>query len=79
MTTRKQSKFKRVSVTKKKFKDRFEKFYYLHRGAINKGRRNLYEEKKRKGICVKCAKKALATSIFCAVHLRKSRIANSRR
>ena len=75
---RKPSKFKSVSV-KKKFKDRFQKFYYLHRPDLNKSRRSTYTEKKKKGICVKCKKKALASSIFCAPHLRKSRIYNNRR
>jgi hypothetical protein len=75
---RKASKFKRVSVSKK-FKDRFQKFYYLHRPDLNKFRRSTYTTKKKKGICVKCKKKALSSSIFCAYHLRKSRVYNSRR
>lgn len=75
---RKPSKFKAVRVAKK-FKDRFQKFYYVHRGDLNKFRRGSYASKKKKGICVKCKKKALSTSIFCAYHLRKSRVYNSRR
>jgi hypothetical protein len=75
---RKPSKFKRVSVSKK-FKDRFQKFYYLHRGDLNKFRRSTYEQKKKKGICVKCKKKSLSTSIFCAHHLNRSRVYNGRR
>lgn len=76
-TGRKSSKFKRVSVSKK-FKDRFQKFYYLHRPDLNKFRRSTYSDKKRKGICVKCKKKALSSSIFCAYHLNKSRVYNRR-
>jgi hypothetical protein len=75
---RKPSKFKAVAV-KKKFKDRFQKFYYAHRPDLNKFRRSTYAAKKKKGICVKCKKKALASSIFCSLHLRKSRVYNSRR
>lgn len=74
---RKASKFKRVSVAKK-FKDRFQKFYYLHRPDLNKFRRSTYTAKKKKGICVKCKKKALSSSIFCAYHLNKSRVYNRR-
>ena len=75
---RKASKFKRISVSKR-FKDRFQKFYYTHRPDLNKFRRSTYSTKKKKGICVKCQKKALSSSIFCAYHLRKSRIYNNRR
>jgi hypothetical protein len=76
-TGRKASKFKKVSVSKK-FKDRFQKFYYLHRPDLNKFRRSSYSDKKKKGICVKCKKKSLSSSIFCAYHLNKSRIYNRR-
>ena len=75
---RKSSKFKKVPVSKK-FKDRFQKFYYFHRGSLNNFRRRSYKDKKKAGICVKCKKKSLASSIFCAFHLRKSRIYNRRR
>ena len=75
---RKPSKFKRVTVSKK-FKDRFQKFYYYHRGDLNKFRRSSYQQKKKKGICVKCKKKSLASSIFCAFHLNRSRVYNGRR
>jgi hypothetical protein len=77
---RKPSRFKRISGgLPKKVKNRFQKFYYLHRPELNKFRRSSYTDKKKKGICVKCKKKALATSIFCSYHLRKSRVYNSRR
>jgi hypothetical protein len=75
---RKASKFKAVPVSKK-FKDRFQKFYYYHRGDLNKFRRSTYQQKKKKGICVKCKKKSLASSIFCAFHLNRSRVYNGRR
>lgn len=75
---RQPSKFKRVPVTKK-FKDRFQKFYYYHRGDLNRFRRSSYQQKKKKGICVKCKKKSLSTSIFCAHHLNRSRVYNGRR
>jgi hypothetical protein len=78
LKARARSKFKKVAVSKK-FKDRFQKFYYEHRPDLNKSRRSTYSEKKKKGICVKCKKKALSSSIFCAAHLRKSRIYNGRR
>jgi hypothetical protein len=76
---RKPSKFKRVAVVGKRFKDRFQKFYYMHRPDLNKFRRSLYTDRKKKGVCVKCKKKSLASSIFCGYHLAKSRIYNGRR
>lgn len=76
---RKPSKFARVTGgLKKKVKNRFQKFYVLHRPAINNWRRSSYKTKKKQGICVKCKKKALKTSIFCAYHLAKSRVYNRR-
>jgi hypothetical protein len=75
---RKASKFARAGRLPKRVKNRFQKFYYLHRPGINRFRRGTYEQKKRKGICVKCKKKSLSSSIFCSYHLRKSRIYNRR-
>ena len=75
---RKASKFSKTGKLVKRVKNRFQKFYYLHRPAINTFRRSLYKDRKKKGICVKCTKKSLKTSIFCALHLRKSRVYNKR-
>jgi len=75
---RKSSKFAKTGKITKKVKNRFQKFYYLHRPALNTWRRGSYKDKKKKGICVKCKKKALKTSIFCQKHLLKSRIYNRR-
>jgi len=76
---RKPSKFKKTGRLPKRVKDRFAKFYWLHRPALNTFRRSSYQQKKRKGICVKCKKAALKTSIFCSKHLAKSRVYNRRR
>jgi hypothetical protein len=75
---RKPSKFRKVAV-KKRFDNRFQKFYYTHRPDLNKSRRMSYSEKKKNGICVKCKRKALKTSIFCAHHRAMSRVYNRRR
>lgn len=75
---RKSSKFKATGKLPKKVKNRFQKFYYLHRPHLNTWRRSSYSDKKKKGICVKCKKKSLKTSIFCAYHLKMSRIYNRR-
>ncbi|MBR9693209.1 hypothetical protein GOV07_04770 [Candidatus Woesearchaeota archaeon] len=55
------------------FKDRFQKFYYEHRARLNDGRRILYEERKAKGLCVRCGKKTVQKSVFCRHHLDLSR------
>lgn len=55
------------------FKDRFQKFYYQHRKRLNDERRKVYNAKKRKGICVRCNKKAIKGSVFCKEHREKSR------
>ena len=65
--------------TERRFKNRFQKFYYLHREGLNKERKALYFEKQKKGICVKCKKKAVKNSIFCKYHLEQSREYNRRR
>lgn len=57
----------------KKFKNRFQKFYHKHKKQLNAKRRALYKSKKKKGICVKCKKKAIKGSVFCANHKLKSR------
>jgi len=62
-----------MGPTPKKFKDRFQKFYYEHRSRLNEERRKAYEEKKAKGICVRCSRKAVKGSVFCKKHRDKSR------
>ncbi len=57
----------------KDFKDRFQKFYYAHREDLNDARRKAYQEKRAKGICVRCGKKAVKGSVFCTDHRQKSR------
>jgi len=53
---------------KKEYPDRFLKFYYENHNRLNKERRSSYSEKKEKGICVRCSKKALPGIVFCAYH-----------
>ncbi len=55
------------------YKDRFQKFYYEHRARLNQERRKLYEERKAKGLCVRCGKIAVKGSVFCRSHLDMSR------
>ncbi len=55
------------------FKDRFQKFYYEHRKRLNEERRTLYQERKKKGLCVRCGQKAEKGSVFCKRHLEMSR------
>ncbi len=55
------------------FKDRFQKFYYQHRERLNEERRKTYLEKKARGLCVRCGRKAVKGSVFCKEHRSKSR------
>ncbi|MBR9693210.1 hypothetical protein GOV07_04775 [Candidatus Woesearchaeota archaeon] len=54
------------------YKDRFQKFYFSHRERLNDERRNAYDEKKRKGICVRCSDKAVRDSVFCRDHRERT-------
>ncbi len=60
-------------VAPREFKDRFQKFYYEHRARLNEERRRRYQERKAKGLCVRCGKKAVSGSVFCREHRAKSR------
>jgi hypothetical protein len=62
----------------REFKDRFQKFYYEHRDRLNNERRSLYTERKAKGLCVRCGKKAVKGSVFCAYHRDMSRKQNGK-
>jgi hypothetical protein len=57
----------------RQFKDRFQKFYYEHRERLNRERRSAYQAKKAKRFCVRCKRKVVKGSIFCARHRAKSR------
>jgi|GEM_PF-1911083 len=57
----------------REFKDRFQKFYFVHRGDLNNERRRLYLQKKARGICVRCKRKVVKGSVFCADHRKRSR------
>jgi hypothetical protein len=56
---------------KKTFKNRFEKFYYLNKEKIRKERKQRYYDKKKKGICIKCKRKAIKGINFCAYHRKQ--------
>jgi hypothetical protein len=70
---------KKVKKRVTKWKNRFQKFYHLHRDDINRKRRKLYALKEKKGLCVRCSKKALSGITFCAFHRKKQAHYNSRR
>ena len=57
----------------RQFKDRFQKFYYEHRDRLNRERRASYVDKKHLKVCVRCKRKVVKGSIFCAMHRAKSR------
>ena len=58
-------------LRKKKTSDydnRFVKFYHLNKKRLCKERKSTYHEKKKKGICVRCNKKAVPGIVFCKYH-----------
>ncbi|MFH1071808.1 MAG: hypothetical protein V1743_00065 [Nanoarchaeota archaeon] len=63
----------------KKFKNRFQKFYYLNKDRINRQRRAKYKLHKKKGTCVRCKRKTLKGISFCAFHRKKQKEYNSNR
>jgi hypothetical protein len=65
--------------TVKKFKNRFQKFYHLNKTRINKKRRLVYGQKERKGLCVRCKRRALKGITFCAFHRKKQHEYNMNR
>ena len=52
----------------KKYPNRFLKHYYLNQEKLNKERRGSYSQRKKKGICVRCHKKAVSGIVFCSYH-----------
>ena len=63
----------------KRWKNRFQKFYHLHRDEINRKRRRLYQGKEKKGVCVRCKKRALKGITFCMFHRKRQKYYNARR
>lgn len=51
----------------KTFKDRFQKFYYANRARLNIERRAAYQERKAKGLFVRCGARAYGR-LFCKPH-----------
>tara|TARA_Y100000310_G_scaffold340641_1_gene437157 strand:- start:69 stop:383 length:315 start_codon:yes stop_codon:yes gene_type:complete len=81
---------KKVKVQKKKktkskpkkisseYKNRFHKFYHLHKKRLNKERRGLYKNRSKKGICVRCKKKVVRDIVFCKYHKAKQKEYNAK-
>lgn len=63
----------------KKFANRFQKFYYLHRAELNTDRRKRYREHRRRGLCVRCLRKTAPGLTFCAYHRKKQKEYNANR
>lgn len=58
------SKFRK----KTEYPNRFLKFYHENRNRLMKERRLTYHQKRKKGICVRCNRKALSKIVFCSYH-----------
>jgi len=61
-----------------KYTSRFAKFYELNKEYVSKYRKKRYEEKKKKGICIKCKKKAIKGINFCAYHRAQTKRYNEK-
>lgn len=69
-------KIKGENPEEQKYKNRFLKFYHLNKKELNKERRGSYSEKKKKSICVRCSRKAVAGIVFCEYHQDKQKTYN---
>lgn len=49
------------------FKDRFERFYFKNRKRLNEERRVKYEDRRKRGVCVRCGKRS-GGKLFCKAH-----------
>ena len=58
---------------RKKYPNRFLKFYHQNKKRLNENRRLSYSEKKKLGICVRCKKKARKGIVFCKDHQSKQK------
>jgi len=57
----------------KDYPNRFLKFYHLNRKRLIKERRSAYAAKRKRGVCVRCSKKALKNLVFCSYHRDKQK------
>lgn len=67
--------FKKIiqKFRRKKYPNRFLKFYHQNKERLNQERRNLYLEKKKAGLCTRCNNKAIPGIVFCEYHQNKQR------
>jgi len=56
---------------KKKYPNRFLKFYHQNKKQLNQERRSSYLEKKKEGLCTRCKRKAVSGIVFCEYHQQK--------
>ena len=69
---------KRLFGRKKKYSNRFIKFYHQNKEKLNDNRRLSYSERKKKGICVRCKNKSLKGIVFCEYHQKKQKDYNKK-
>lgn len=53
------------------YANRFVKFYHLNKKRLNKERRGSYKSKKKSGVCIRCSKKTVEDTVFCAYHRKQ--------
>jgi hypothetical protein len=50
------------------YRNRYSRHYYAHRDELNAKKRLAYQERRAKGLCVRCLRKALHGIVFCRTH-----------
>lgn len=55
------------------YRNRFQKYYYRNRFLLAKKRREVYEERRRLGLCIRCGQpiaRGLGTTLYCDNHIK---------
>lgn len=60
------------------YDNRFVKFYHLNKKRLNKERRGSYKSKSKKGLCVRCSRKAVEGIVFCKYHRARQKEYNAK-
>ncbi len=64
--------------SKKKYPNRFLKFYHENKKRLLKQRKSTYHLKQKKGICVRCNDLAVKGIVFCKYHQQKQKLYNKK-
>ena len=74
----KTTKNQKAKMSAEEAPNRFLRFYYANRRELLAERKEAYYKKAKKGICVRCNKKAVSGIKYCKMHQEKQREYNRR-